>query len=174
MTRRASISYIVLLAFFIWLATYAGAHAASAPESSVDILVYVLFGSSAALGGAAAAVARRAKKLISTLGAQDTDLTVFAPPSAPPESEIIIQVMIHTPHRQSEPQARALKIEPLAQELASIPLTLQLSRNDRIKISLDCEGTQISDAVQHINWNGRSVFLYFMMRLPATVTPITL
>jgi hypothetical protein len=111
MRRRVWIGYIALLAFFFWLATCAEAHAASKVRS-FEILVYGLLGSGIALGSAAVAVARRSRKiiarrakklkLISTLGAQDADLTVFAPPSAPPESEILIQVMIHPPDRKSE------------------------------------------------------------------------
>ena len=182
MRRRVWIGYIALLAL-IWLATCAEAHAASKLRF-FEALAFAPIALGMALGSAAVVVARRARKmiarrakkleLISTFGAQDADLTVFAPPSAPPESEILIQVMIHPPDRKSEAQARALTIESQAKELASIPLTLQLSRNDSIKISFECERAQISEAVQRTKWNGRSVSLYFMMRLPATTTPLTL
>jgi len=103
-----------------------------------------------------------------TLKPQDADLTVFAPPVAAPNSEILVQIIIHTPDREAEARSRALKIEPTAEELASTPLTIQLNRNDDIKITFDCEDAKVSEPVQNIRWNGRIVCLYFMIRLPDT------
>jgi hypothetical protein len=113
-------------------------------------------------------VVRRSKRVISTFRAQDADVTVFSPRSAPPGSKILIQVMVHAIELKPEAHARALKIEPSAEELASTPLTIQLNQNDNIKVSLDCEGTEISEPVQNANWNGRIVCFYFMMQLPAS------
>jgi hypothetical protein len=100
-----------------------------------------------------------------TVQPQDADVSVFAPPVAAPDRDILIQVMIHTPERESEALSRAQKTEPTAEELASIPLTVQLNASDLIRATLECEGAKIAEPVQSIRWNGRLVCLYFTMRV---------
>jgi hypothetical protein len=65
--------------------------------------------------------------------AQDADLTVYAPPAAPPGDEIIVQAIFHTPDRQAEATARAKQLDVASLQLASVPLTVQISRRDKIK-----------------------------------------
>jgi hypothetical protein len=98
--------------------------------------------------------------------AQDVDVTVFAPPAAAPNEDVLVQVIFHTLDREAEARSRAAKVDEAAMALASIPLTIQVLPNDLIKATLECDGTIISEAIQTTNWNGRLVCLYFSMRLP--------
>jgi hypothetical protein len=181
------IGLIVGFAFLIWLSVCGEVNAANVVSETIEYLLWLVAGGTGA--GAAVTAVHRAKKvreqrdlaeaiLANQTGrsrqSQDADLTVFAPPSARPESEILIQVVVHTPEREDEAKSRALMIEPTADELASIPLTIQLNQNDNIKLTLDCEGAKVFEPAQNANWNGRIVCLYFMMKLPASVSEIIL
>lgn len=101
---------------------------------------------------------------------QDVDLSVFAPPLAAPNSEILVQIIIHTLNRAQEAKLRALRIEPKATELASTPLTVPLKRNDKIKVTLDCEGVKVENPTEKVNWNGRLICVYFEMLLQMGAT----
>jgi TIR domain len=105
---------------------------------------------------------------------QDADLMVIAPALARPREAIIAQVIVHTPEREAEAQSRALKLEPHGQQLALVPLTIQLEMNDAIKVTLDCDRAKITEPVQSAFWNGRYVVLQFVMQLPDTESELSL
>jgi hypothetical protein len=97
---------------------------------------------------------------------QDVDVMVFAPPVVPLREEVIVQVIFHTPDREFEALTRGRKAESAGQALASVPLTIQVRRNDNIKISVECRDATTPEPVQRTVWNGRLVCLQFMMRMP--------
>jgi TIR domain len=97
---------------------------------------------------------------------QDVDVMVFAPPVVPPCEEVIVQVFFHTPDREDEALNRAKIAEPAGQELAWVPLTIQVRQNDNIKVSMECLDAMTPEPVQRTVWNGRLVILQFMMRMP--------
>jgi hypothetical protein len=103
---------------------------------------------------------------------QDVDVTVFAPPVALSDDEIIIQAIFHTLDKEDEARLRASKVDPKARQLASVPLTIQLQTNDLIKVTVDSANATIADPVRTANWNGRLVCIYFIARLPMTSEPI--
>jgi hypothetical protein len=96
---------------------------------------------------------------------QDADVTVFAPPVAPPGDEVLVQVFVHTPNQQMLAQA-AKRIEPAAVSVASNPLELPLRPGDSIKVTLEGGAARAAEPVQSAKWNGRCVCLYFMLHLP--------
>ena len=77
-----------------------------------------------------------------------------------------MQVILHTPDREGEALTRARKGEPGGQALASVPLTIQVRRNDNIKVSVECVDATIPEPMQTAVWNGRLVCLYFTMQMP--------
>jgi hypothetical protein len=97
---------------------------------------------------------------------QDVDVSVFAPPAAPPNEDVLVQVLFHTPERGDEALSRATKVDPSAKILASVPLTVQAHQNDLIKATLECDGVIIPERIQTTNWNGRLVCLYFSIKTP--------
>jgi hypothetical protein len=97
---------------------------------------------------------------------QATDVTVFAPRTAPPREEIVVQVMVHTPELRGEARSRAETFQPSAAQLASTPLQLPLSLNDKIAIQFECPRVTVSDPVQKGVWNGRLICLHFSIELP--------
>ena len=88
---------------------------------------------------------------------QDADVTVMAPRMARPREDIVVQVIIHTPDKESIAQSKAQQLDPRSQQLAWSPLTIQLNMNDPLRVRLDCEGATIVDKVKRANWNGRYV-----------------
>jgi hypothetical protein len=105
---------------------------------------------------------------------QDADVTVFAPPNSRPVSDIIVQVVIHTPDREGEARRRTQTTDSTSQNLASAPLTIQLKIADKIKVTIDCDRADIDEPVQTTSWNGRLVCIDFKMRLPNVTEPLTL
>ena len=105
--------------------------------------------------------------------AQDVDVTVFAPPMVPPGEEVIVQVKFHTPEREAEAAVRAQRVDTAAAPLASIPLTIQVRKDDEIRATLECDEAKIAEPVQHINWNGRLGYCYFTLKLPPDAKGIT-
>jgi TIR domain len=97
---------------------------------------------------------------------QDVDVTVFAPPTARPLSNVIVQVVIHTLDHQAEAHLTALSAEPTAARLASIPLTVQLQRHDLIKVSLECGSATVYRPILSFHWNCKVVFFPFEVQLP--------
>ena len=79
---------------------------------------------------------------------------------------MIVQVMVHTLDRKSEARLRASKVEPDVEELASTPLSVKLKTNDRIKMTLQCDGVKIKKSVQITKWNGRIVSICFPIFIP--------
>lgn len=104
----------------------------------------------------------------------DVDVTVFAPPIAPPRDEVLVQVIFHSPEKEIEALSRATKADVAAQPLGSVPLTIPLTPADCIKATLECTNVVIKEPVQTFNWNGRIVCLYFIMQLPDTKVEIAL
>jgi hypothetical protein len=98
----------------------------------------------------------------------DVDVTVFAPNTAPPQDSVIVQVFVHQIDRGSEVERRALKVDPEAHALASVPLSLPVHRGDKIKVSLCGDGLSISDPVQQGIWNGGLICFPWKHEVPLT------
>jgi hypothetical protein len=109
-----------------------------------------------------------------TGGPQDADVTVFAPPNGRPVSDIIVQVVIHTPDREGEARRRTQTTDSTSQNLASAPLTIQLKIADKIKVTIDCDRAHVDEPVQTTSWNGRLVCIDFKMGLPNVTESLTL
>jgi hypothetical protein len=102
---------------------------------------------------------------------QDADVTVMAPRMARPREKIIIQVLIHTPDKDSIAQSKARQLDPRSQSLASTQLAIQLNMHDAIRVTLDCEEAKIAERAKKTIWNGRYVTVQFQMQLPDTESP---
>src|SRR5450631_2811895 len=120
MTLRAWICLLGFANFFL-LAGCLSSFAASSSDGGGSLLLY-LFGVGAIGGGAVkggVAAARELKKvrtlreLMKKVGVSaeqtpsehDANVTVFAPPTAPPSEEMLIQAFVHLPHMVSEARA---------------------------------------------------------------------
>ena len=97
---------------------------------------------------------------------QAAEVTVFAPWAAPPREEFVVQVMVHAPELQDEARSRAEKNQPNAAQLASTPLHLPLTFDDKIAIRFECPQFTVPNSVQKGVWNGRLIILFFSIFLP--------
>jgi hypothetical protein len=162
---------------------------ASTADDAGGLLWYLLFGGGAIGGAAAVGVKQRLKKAairaqlkeLKEIGRtsaepdRDVNVTVFAPATAPPRAEVVIQAFVHLPDLESEVHAISFGADPSSIKLASIPLALQLKRNDRIKVSLEASGgAAIEEPILHLRWNGKLALFAFEARLPDSAVEIAI
>jgi hypothetical protein len=150
----------------------------------VGFLWYLLFGGGAIGGAAVVGVHQRRRAQLKELNEnarpsaeadRDVNVTVFAPATAPPRAQVVIQAFVHLPDLESEVHAISLGADPSSIKLASIPLALQLKQHDRIKVSLEAiGGATIDEPIQHLRWNGKLALFAFEAKLPDSAIGIAI
>jgi hypothetical protein len=93
-------------------------------------------------------------------------MPVFAPSRVRPLDEVIIQVIVHSPERESEAKRRALNVDRESEPLASVPLPVQLQMGDQLRFTLECSDAWIREPIHNIGWNGRLVCVHFLLLAP--------
>jgi hypothetical protein len=98
--------------------------------------------------------------------ADDVDVTVFAPPQARPLQKICIQVLLHTPTQEQSAGQKATSLDPDAERLASVPLTVRLRSGDRVSIAIDRAEAIVAEPIRELVWTGQ------MAHCPFFITPV--
>jgi hypothetical protein len=103
--------------------------------------------------------------------ADDVDVTVFAPPQARPLEKICIQVLLHTPTQEQSAGQTATSLDPDAERLASVPLSVQLRSGDRVSIAIaiDLAEARVAEPIQELVWTGQMAHCLFFMKIMTRV-----
>ncbi len=97
------------------------------------------------------------------------DVSVFAPPSAAPGDQLLVQVFLHG--LDSDVAAPARAADPTAQQKGHATLDVALERDERLEIAVDAPGLAIEDPLQPLVWRGAPRSVQFLATIPPDRPP---
>jgi hypothetical protein len=96
------------------------------------------------------------------------DCSVFAPPGAPPDSTILVQVFFHRPDEARRARALARMMDDTTDSKGGVRLNLPVDRGATIQAALSAPGLAIEEPEQSVKWHGEPAFAQFIVTFPAT------
>jgi len=93
--------------------------------------------------------------------------TVFAPPSATPDEQILVQVFVHLPDEADDARAIASELDTAARRRAFRSLESQLRVGSRLDLELQMPGLRIDDPIDSLVWRRRTEAVQFAVTVPA-------
>src|SRR5262249_23925608 len=94
------------------------------------------------------------------------DCTVFAPPSAPRDSLIFVQVYAHLREQADEALEMASEFDPEAKRRAVKSLEETVERGARLSFELTMPGLRCADPIQSVVWRGSPDAAQFAVEIP--------
>jgi hypothetical protein len=130
-----------------------------------------LFGREIAALLTAAAKLLRLSTMALPAGPQDSletvDVSVFAPRSAAPGDQLLVQVFLHAfDYEPEKVDAAAAAADPSAARKGEATLDLKLAHGDELHICIDAPGLQIDQPAQPLVWRGRARSVQFLVSVP--------
>jgi hypothetical protein len=103
----------------------------------------------------------------SSTAADPVDCTVFAPPSAAPGVQLIVQVFAHRPDQTKEAKSLAKEIDEETQRRGFKSLEMQIEHGTRLQVHLHLPGIEFGTPIQDIVWQGRPNYVAFDALVPS-------
>jgi len=100
--------------------------------------------------------------------------TVFAPPSATPDDQILVQVFVHLPEEAEDARAIASELDTDARKRAFRSLESPVHVGSSLEFELQLPGLQIDDPIASIVWHRRTEAVQFGVTVPATTATGTI
>jgi hypothetical protein len=94
------------------------------------------------------------------------DCSVFAPPSAPAGKTIFVQVFLHAPEQMDKAEEIATKIDQGSRLRSIATLQTEVTRGQRLAITLDCLELDPDVAHREIVWRGHPQAVSFRVAIP--------
>ena len=101
------------------------------------------------------------------------DCSVFAPPTAPPGSNLFIQVFAHLPEQAPEAADTATEFDEQAQRRGVRTLEVPIAPGDVLTVELAMRGLEVPEPVQRLIWRRRPEAVQFEALVPHEATPGT-
>lgn len=98
-------------------------------------------------------------------------MSVFAPPSAAPDTSILVQVFLHKPAQAGRVAIVASMMDAVTALKGTQRLELDLAQDARLDITLSCPGLMVEEPLQTIRWRGEPAFAQFIVGVPRGVRP---
>lgn len=119
----------------------------------------------------AARAAEQAAAAGSTQQADEVHCTAYAPPSARPGDQFLVQVFAHLEEQQGELDARAAEFDPSARRFGSKKLSAAVERGRELLFSLQMRDLLIDEPSQPLVWNGDIDSVMFGVTVPEGFQP---
>lgn len=94
------------------------------------------------------------------------DCSVFAPPSVPRGSSVMVQVFAHMPELAAEAEKLAREFDEEARRRGFKGLQTDIPRGERLLFYLAVPGLEVDDPVQGLIWHGRTESVQFGVTAP--------
>lgn len=108
--------------------------------------------------------AEKAARQVDTAG-DFLDCSLFAPPSAPPGSEIMLQVFVHYPENQEEARVLAVEHDDMASQRGFTTLEIPFAHGSIITFDLSLNQALVTGSPQHLHWFGSTSYVSFVARI---------
>ena len=93
------------------------------------------------------------------------DCSVFAPPTAAPGGEIMLQAFAHLPENADEARAFAREQDEAATRRGYTTLDTRVARGSTLTFEMKLAGATVEDSLQHLIWRGRTACVSFIARI---------
>jgi hypothetical protein len=94
------------------------------------------------------------------------DCSVFAPPSAPPGRSVFVQVFLHAAEQFERAETIASKIDQAAYLRGISTLQTEVTRGQRLSVTLDCLELAPDVASREVVWRGHPQAVRFRVTIP--------
>jgi hypothetical protein len=95
------------------------------------------------------------------------DISAFAPNEAHAGDSVLVQVYLHKLRQLAAVKETAIRKNPDAAWRETATLATEVARGERLGIELTCEGLQIREPVQPLDWTGKPAVASFTVTLPS-------
>jgi len=102
----------------------------------------------------------------STDGGDVVDYTVFAPPTAAPGDQLMVQVFAHLPEQAADAKAIASELDPDARRRGYRSLEARVRQGSRLTFELLLPGLQLDEPAASLVWRGRAEAVQFLATVP--------
>ena len=99
-------------------------------------------------------------------GAEDVEMTVFAPPSAAPGDSVLVQAFVHVPEEADDARAIAAELDVRAVRRAYRTLVTPVPERARLDFELRMPGLEVGEPVASLVWRRRTEAVQFAVDLP--------
>ena len=127
------------------------------------------------LAEAESAVAAAEQSLAPAAGAtkqaDEVHCTAYAPPSARPDDEVMVQVFVHLEEQAGKLDDLAVGSDPDAQHRGSQKLSEPIEHGRKLFLTLQMRGLEIDETTKSVTWNGKVERVCYDVVVPADFKP---